>query len=213
MGPLRSQVATKDSGSSITQDSALQYLEQSGGTETFDEFQTRSKGQATQVKTQQSLPLGPNIGHVEVDQDDADLQQALHESRQQVQLEGSDPAASSSASAQLSTQDALQAELQNSHELQRESDHLEQKMVGSGLTPDELERFRKVSQLLHTNKLRVAELIYPIGKFATSTTVETNAAAYTATCICSFKGTTNGDAATTNNHEGESTSSYHRKND
>ena len=155
--PAESQVAPKESDPSITPDSALQYLEQSEATETFGEYQVRSKGQAVQAKTQ--TPTEQNTSYTEVDQDDTDLQRALQESRQQAQMEGSDPAASSSTSAQLSTQDALQAELQTSHELQRESDHLEQKMVGSGLTQDELERFRKVSQLLHTNKLRVAELI------------------------------------------------------
>ena len=103
--------------------------------------------------------MAPNVSHTDVDQDDIDLQWALQESRQQTQMEGSDPAASSSTSAQVSTQDSLQAELQTSHELQRESDQLEKKMFSSGLTQDELERFRKVSQLMRTNELRVAELI------------------------------------------------------
>ena len=112
--------ATKEPDSSITPDSALQYLAQAGGTETFGEFQVRSQGQSGQTKTQS--PAEQNISYTDVDQDDANLQRALHESRQQTQMEGSDPAASSSTSAQLSTQDELQAELQTSHELQWESD-------------------------------------------------------------------------------------------
>ena len=91
--------ATKEPDPSITPDTAFQYLEQSGGTETFGEFQGRSKGQTVQAKTQ--MPVAPNISHTDVDQDDIDLQRAPQESRQQTQMEGSDPAASSSTSATI----------------------------------------------------------------------------------------------------------------
>ena len=111
----------------------------------------------TQPQTQP--PVEQNVSYTDVDQDDAALQQALRESRQQSQAQGSDPAASSSTSGQRSTQDELQDELEAGRKLQLESGQLEQKMAASGLTSDELERFRKVSQLWHTNKLRVTELV------------------------------------------------------
>ena len=64
------QPATQQSASDITSDSVLQYLADSKGTESFDEYQ------ASKAKTQSTM--APNVSQVDVDDDnDADLQQAL----------------------------------------------------------------------------------------------------------------------------------------
>ena len=93
------------------------------------------------------------------DDEDPALQQALMESRQQsqAQQQGTDPSASSSAAGQRTTQEEILNEIQVGQNLEAEYQQLSQRMASS-LTLDELERFRKVSQLQNENKQRVAEL-------------------------------------------------------
>ena len=104
-----SQPATaQQSASEITEDSALQFLEQTQGDETFDEYQ------ATRAKDQTSTTQ-PNVSHTDVDDDEGPaLQQALLESRQQsqAQQQGSDPSASSSAAARRTIQEEILDEIQ-----------------------------------------------------------------------------------------------------
>ena len=145
------QQATQSSDLAITPDSALQFLQYSKGTDTFADY--------TAAKARSQASAQPTVGSQDDDQDDADLQQALIASRQPSQPQGSDPSASSSTSAQRSTQEELNQELKAGRHLQHESDQLEQKMSTVGLSANELERFRKVSQLWHTNKKRVTELV------------------------------------------------------
>ena len=108
---------SKQPDPTITADSALQYLIHSKGTETFDEYH------AAKAKSQTSTQPDGGSGHD--DQDDAALQQAIRESRQQSQPQGSDPAAASSTSGPRSTQDELQEALQTGRDLHHESDQLE----------------------------------------------------------------------------------------
>ena len=86
------------------------------------------------------------------------MQQALWQSRQQAQMQGSDPTASSSAAAGRTIEDEIQFELQMGRDFKREADYLEKKMSTGRLTADEVQRLRKVSELWHINKQRVADL-------------------------------------------------------
>ena len=90
------------------------------------------------------------------------MQQALWQSRQQAQVQGSDPTASSSTGAAgtgRTTEDELQYELEMGQDFKREADYLEHKMATLRLTADEVQRLRKVSELMHVNKQRVADLL------------------------------------------------------
>ena len=148
------QGAPQPSASEITSDSALQYLQylkDAPASQSFDEYQVS--------KANSQTTLAPNVSQVDVDDDDdPGLQQALLASRQQSQPQGSDPTASSPAAVQRSIQEELFDELEVGRHLDGEAGQLEQKLYLEGLTIDELERFRKISQLKNTNMLRVAEL-------------------------------------------------------
>ena len=150
-----SQATTaQQSAPEITADSALQFLAQTRGNESFDEFQ------ASKAKDQSSTAR-PDVGRADADdENDPAMQQALLESRQQsqVQPQDSDPAASSSAAVQRPIQQEPNDETQIGQDLETEYQQLSQLLATGGLDLDELERFRKVSQLQNTNKQRVAEL-------------------------------------------------------
>ena len=90
--------------------------------------------------------------------DDAAMQQALLISRQQAQTQGSDPQAASSAGATQSTEQELQHELQVGMDYQMEVQTLQMKMSQGTLRPDDVARYRTVSQLWSANQARVAEL-------------------------------------------------------
>ena len=92
------------------------------------------------------------------EENDADMQQALLLSRQQAQSQGSDPQAASSAGATQSTDQELQRELQVGMDYQTEVQTLQMKMSQAPLRPDEVARYRTVSQLWSANQARVAEL-------------------------------------------------------
>ena len=126
-------------------------LKDAPASQSFDEYQvSKAKTQTTSAS---------NVGQVDADDDDdLGLQQALLASGQQSQPQGSDPTAASSAAVQRSIQQELYDELEVGQNLDGEAGQLEQKLHLEGLTIDELERFRKISQLKNTNMLRVAEL-------------------------------------------------------
>ena len=92
------------------------------------------------------------------EEDDAAMQQALLLSRQQAQSQDSDPQAASSAGATQSTDQELQHELQVGMDYQTEVQALQMKMSQAPLRPDEVARYRTVSQLWSANQARVAEL-------------------------------------------------------
>ena len=89
--------------------------------------------------------------------DDPAMQQAILLSRQQVQSQGSDPQASSGGTGR-STEQELQHELQVGMEYQTEVQTLQMKMTQGILRPDDVARYRTVSQLWSDNQARVAEL-------------------------------------------------------
>ena len=89
---------------------------------------------------------------------DAAMQQALILSRQHDQSRGSDPQAASSAGATQTTDQELQHELQLGLDYQTEVQTLQMKMSRGPLSPDEVARYRTVSQLSSANLARVAEL-------------------------------------------------------
>ena len=88
--------------------------------------------------------------------DDAVMQQVLLQSRQQAQPQGSDLQAASSAGATQSTDQ--EHELQVGVDYQTEVQTLQMKMSQGLLRPDEVARYRTVSQLWSANQARVAEL-------------------------------------------------------
>ena len=92
------------------------------------------------------------------EEDDAAMQQALILSRQHDQSQGSDPQAASSAGAIQTTHQELQQELQLGLDYQTEVQTLQMKMSKGPLSPDEVARYRTVSQLSSANLARVAEL-------------------------------------------------------
>ena len=90
------------------------------------------------------------------------MQQALWQSRQDAQLQGADPTASSSAEGSAtqarSIDDEIQYELEMGRGFQKESSSFEQIMSQRKLTPSEVDRLRKVSELININNQRVVEL-------------------------------------------------------
>ena len=92
------------------------------------------------------------------EEDDAAMQQALILSRQQDQSQGSDPQAASSAGTTQTTDQELQHELKVGLDYQTEVQTLQMKMSQAPLRPDEVARYRTVSQLWSANQARVAEL-------------------------------------------------------
>ena len=101
--------------------------------------------------TVSSTNQGQGTGSLDLtDEDDAAVQQALWQSRQQAQAQGSDPTASSStgvAATGRTTEDELQYELAMGQDFKRQADYLENKMATTRLTTDEVQRLRKVSEL------------------------------------------------------------------
>ena len=65
--------------------------------------------------------------------------------------------ASSSAAGHRTVQEEILEEIQVGQNLEAEYQQLSQRMASGSLTLEELERFRKVSQLQNENKQRVAE--------------------------------------------------------
>ena len=95
-------------------------------------------------------------------EDEAVMQQVLWQSRQEAQLQGADPTASSSAGGPATQARTIDNEIQYELELgrgfQKEASSFEQIMFQRSLTPFEVDRLRKVSELINTNKQRVVEL-------------------------------------------------------
>ena len=109
--------------------------------------------------TSQSAAQAQGAGALDWDDaDDAAMQQALWQSRQQAQMQGSDPTASSSAATGRTVEDEIQYELQMGRDFRREAEYLEKKMSTGRLTSDEVLRLRKVFELCHINQQRVADL-------------------------------------------------------
>ena len=86
------------------------------------------------------------------------LRQALWQSRQQAQMQGSDPTASSSAGPGRTIEDEIQFELQMGRDFKSEAESLENKMSTRRLSVDEVQRLRKLFELMHVNQQRVADL-------------------------------------------------------
>ena len=121
--------------------------------------------QSTQLEplTSQSATQAQDAGVLDLDDDDdAVMQQVLLESRQQAQPQGSDPTASSSTGGQAmqarTIEDEIQYELKMGRDFQTEASSFEQTMATRHLTPEEVDRLRKVSELININKQRVVEL-------------------------------------------------------
>ena len=95
----------------------------------------------------------PELG----EDDDVALQQTLLLSRQQAQSQGSDPHAASSAGTRQSTEQERQRELQVGLEYQAEVQSLQIKWTQGSLNPNDVARYRTVSQLWSDNQTRVAE--------------------------------------------------------
>ena len=86
------------------------------------------------------------------------MQQALWQSRQQAQMQGSDPIASSSAGPGRTIDDEIQYELQMGRDFKREAEGLGNKMFTQRLSVVEVQRMRTLSELMHINQQRVADL-------------------------------------------------------
>ena len=90
------------------------------------------------------------------------MQQALWQSRQQAQMQGADPTASSSAGGPAtqarSIDEEVQDELEKGRGFQEEASSLEQLMFQRCLTPVEVDRLRTVTQKINANEQRVVEL-------------------------------------------------------
>ena len=120
-------------------------------------YQADLNAQGTQDAAATAPAQPANLPELDED-DDAAMQQALMLSRQQAQSQGSDPQAASSAGAMQSTDQELQHELQVGMDYQTEVQELQMKMSQGHLRPDEVARYRTVSQLWSANQARVAEL-------------------------------------------------------
>ena len=156
------QDSDKQQDTSITPDSALDYLTNATSDQSFADFQTAQAAQGTQdaqaaldtqsaqtvqaqlnvqaagdaqpAQTQaaqgasQSATQAQGTGTLDWDDaDDAAMQQALWQSRQQAQMQGSDPTASSSAGSGRTIDDEIQYELQMGRDFKREAEGLEKK--------------------------------------------------------------------------------------
>ena len=122
-----------------------------GDTQAAQDTQTAQDASQTSAPTQGKGPLEWD------DADDAAMQQALWQSRQQAQTQGSDPTASSSSATGRTKEDELQYELAMGRDLKREIDLFENKMSTGRLTADEVQRLRTVLELSNINKQRVAD--------------------------------------------------------
>ena len=182
------QDAAKPNEPPITSDTALEYLKNAPATQSFADYQQIAQGasaeheaQAAQnlqdaqsaqdeqiarayqadLDAQDAAATEPAQTHTFPDlneEDDAAMQQAMLLSRQQAQSQGSDPQAASSAGATQTTDQELQHELQLGMDYQMEVQALQVKMSQAPLRPDEVARYRTVSQLVSTNHARVAKL-------------------------------------------------------
>ena len=119
---------------------------------------TQSASLTSQPTTQAQDAGGMDLG----DEDEVAMQQALWQSRQQAQMQGADPTASSSAGGPAiqarSIDEEVQDELEKGRGFQEEASSLEQIMFQRCLTPFEVDRLRTVTQMINANKQRVVEL-------------------------------------------------------
>ena len=190
------QDSDKQQDTSLTSDSAMNYLIKAPGDQSFADFQKAQAAQGIQdpnaaqdAQTAQAAVTAQNVqvqqdpqavsdaqaaqdsqtaqdatqpttqvqdtGALDLDDaDDAAMQQALLQSRQQAQMQGSDPTASSSAGPERTIEDEIQFELQMGRDFKREAEGLENKMSTRRLSVDEVQRMRKLSELMHINQQR-----------------------------------------------------------
>ena len=186
------QAPTVQQDANITSESALEFLANTAGDQTFADYQAAQgaqpatdtqSGQNTPVvqdsrgtrdaraaQSTQSAPLtsqqatqAQDAGGLDFDdEDEVAMQQALWQSRQQAQMQGADPIASSSAGGPAtqarSIDEEVQDELEKGRGFQEEASSLEQLMFQRCLTPVEVDRLRTVTQMINANKQRVVEL-------------------------------------------------------
>ena len=158
----------------VTSESALEFLANAPGDHTFADYQAAKDSKAaSDTQAAQSTELAPpksqsatqaqDAGELDFDdEDDAVMQKVLWESRQQAQQQGADPTASSStggtATPARTIDEFIQFELELGRDYQREANFLEDTMSKRRLTSSEVDRLRKVSELINVNKQRVVEL-------------------------------------------------------
>ena len=176
----------------ITSTSALEFLANAPGDQSFADYQATQGSQPAQdIQSGQSTPVAQDskagrdartaqstqsassisqsatqaqdAGVMDLDdEDEAVMQQVLWQSRQQTQMQGADPTASSSTGGPAiqarSIEEEVQDELEKGRGFQEEASSLEQIMLQRCLTPFEVDRLRTVTQMINANKQRVVEL-------------------------------------------------------
>ena len=170
---------------SVTPDSALDFLANAPGDHTFADYQatkgalsareaqavqgtqtaqdTKATSDTRVAQNTQAVAQTQDAGALDVDdEDEAMMQRALWEYRQQAHQQGADPTASSStggpATQTRTVDDDIQYELELGRDYQREANFLEEIMSKRRLTSSEVDRFRKVSEMINVYLQRVAEL-------------------------------------------------------